>query len=352
MKKKNIIQQVTLLKKIEPRKSWADDARSCLLSQITAQEEPVIIQKASFERSFAGVQDGLVLVERFFVRAFFSRRVGSIVTLSLLVAGTAAASIFSQNSLPGDPLYAVKKTQENVRVAVTSQQDRPSLELEFVDERLRELEQVAYQESSNEKKGEKTKELVQNVSERVARVSNGLSTIKESSKSERIASVTSLITEKTKKYESSLESLGNNKDVSDPVKQEAFVAIEKVQEARTRALEVLVDRKKDIGEQQVGEQFKEQVKDVEKTLADLHARVTIASQDRSESNKALEKSNAASQTLIQAREALDRNDFRLALEHLNQSRELAQEASKALQDSLRKGDANVRVQGENESGLK
>jgi len=353
MKKKDIIHKIELLKKIEPRESWADLARSTLLSQITAQEKPVIISKHVFlERTFASLQDGLVASERLFVRAFFSRRVGSFVALSLLIVGTAAASVFSQNSLPGDPLYAVKKTKENVRVAVAQPQDRPSLELEFADQRILELDRVATQGTSKEEKGEKTKELVQNVSERVERVSDELSQIKKSSKTERIASVTSLITKKTSKYESSLQHLGANKNVSEPVKQEALAALQKVQEARTNALEVLVDRKSDIGEKQVSDQFAEQVKDVEKTLANLHARVTIAVAEKSESKEALEKSNKASQILRDAKEALEHNDFRLALEQLNQSRELAQEASRVLQDSLRKGDADMKVQGENESGLK
>lgn len=51
----------------------------------------------------------------------------------------------SESSLPGEPLYTVKRLAENVQLALTPASERTSLHLEFAEERLEEIEDLGQQ---------------------------------------------------------------------------------------------------------------------------------------------------------------------------------------------------------------
>lgn len=353
MRKSEVLRNIELLREVKPRKEWAAKTRELLLSQIQAQE---VYQKSpvfSFEKAACYIKDGLVQSQQVMVRAFFSRRVGGFVTLGVLLVGTAFASVLSQNSLPGEPLYAVKRTGESVRVAVTSSDEKPHLALELVEERFKELDLVSRAHLSDEEKSQKTSDIVKNVSEGVTDASHNLSVIKLSQESKKVASVASLITEKARKYHTSLQKVDQENGVSSPIHQEVQDALKKVDQAQHKALEVLVDKKDAVGEKAVTEEFNGQVKDIEDTLAHLFQRVTIAASDTPESQAALQKSDEATQKLSQVKESILKKDFKIALTQLNQSKELASQAQAAfVKKNQKEGDTNVHIQSEGQDSEK
>jgi len=50
---------------------------------------------------------------------------------------------FAQNSLPGDPLYSIKKITERAQTVFVAEEDLPRVQLELADKRLEELARVA-----------------------------------------------------------------------------------------------------------------------------------------------------------------------------------------------------------------
>jgi hypothetical protein len=68
------------------------------------------------------------------------------VTVALVLGALAGGNIASANSLPGDPLYSVKRASEQVRVLLTINADsRAALEEELAERRVSEVKQVLKQ---------------------------------------------------------------------------------------------------------------------------------------------------------------------------------------------------------------
>jgi LysM repeat protein len=66
----------------------------------------------------------------------------SLVLIGTLVAGI--TSILAESSLPGDPLYSMKRLTENIRLTLVS--DRDTLETQFDKRRIHEIEQLISQQ--------------------------------------------------------------------------------------------------------------------------------------------------------------------------------------------------------------
>lgn len=71
----------------------------------------------------------------------------AVLALALVGFGVATASA---GSLPGDPLYGVKRTVEQVQLSLTSAEARPALEREFEQRRLAETQAVVAQQREAE----------------------------------------------------------------------------------------------------------------------------------------------------------------------------------------------------------
>ncbi len=165
MQEKELIAKIKGLKQIKPRHNWAVLAKARILGQEPEEETEV-------SRFFKGVH--LILRHKF---AFTS--------LVVLFALTGTFG-FTQNSLPGDFFYPVKKATENAQTALTPTKDQPKRNVEIANKRLDELTRVAQAnasrnlepaitevqasilkvaESLKELGAEKTKEIVKDVKE-------------------------------------------------------------------------------------------------------------------------------------------------------------------------------------------
>jgi hypothetical protein len=75
----------------------------------------------------------------------------AIALLTLIIVGTAAGGSVaaSQEALPGDPLYSIKRVQETARLAVARDElDRATLRARFAERRVRELRQLDAQSAT------------------------------------------------------------------------------------------------------------------------------------------------------------------------------------------------------------
>ena len=122
MTEAEIIRKIKTLKQIKPRKDWVVFAKRQILS-----EEPVIGNRLSF----------LEIFPRFF---FQYKPVFATFVILIVFIGTFA---FAQNSLPGDPLYLLKKISEKSQAVFISETEKPKAQLELVNKRLEELTKIA-----------------------------------------------------------------------------------------------------------------------------------------------------------------------------------------------------------------
>lgn len=111
MTETKLIKQIKELRKIKPRKDWVLLTKTQILG-----EEKRAVLFPFFRPAYAGLFLALLLL------GFFE---------------------FSQGALPGESLYYLKKITERSQIILSSEQERPRLNLELVNKRLEELNQIA-----------------------------------------------------------------------------------------------------------------------------------------------------------------------------------------------------------------
>ena len=117
MAEKELIGKLQELSQIEPRKDWVILTKSRILGQESAGRDRVPISFFSYLKpAFAG------LVAVFILFGLFG---------------------FSQNSLPGDILYSIKKIVEKSQAVFVSEVNKPQASLELANKRLEELTKIA-----------------------------------------------------------------------------------------------------------------------------------------------------------------------------------------------------------------
>jgi hypothetical protein len=119
MKQPSLVSQLKSLREIEPRKEW------------------VVFTK---QRIFAGEPEaakaGLASIFPIFrYKLAFAPIISALILIGIFG--------FTQNTLPGDFLFSVKKMTESAQVAFSSGADKPKTQLKLTNKRLEELSKIA-----------------------------------------------------------------------------------------------------------------------------------------------------------------------------------------------------------------
>jgi len=111
------------LRQIRPRKNWVVLTKKRILGE---------------ERTLPGLfSDSL----RVFQGLFFQYRLALASLVLLFVLGGTFA--FAQKSLPGEPLFVIKKMTEKTRAVFVAENERPKVQLELANKRLEDLAKIA-----------------------------------------------------------------------------------------------------------------------------------------------------------------------------------------------------------------
>lgn len=156
----NLVRKIQLLKEIRPRKDWVLLTKKEILG-----EEPNLREQFST-----------------FLRVSFQFKpvFATLVVLVVLMGSFGLA----QNSLPGDPLYTLKKIREKGQAVFVSEEDLPRHNLEIANKRLEELTEIA-QTNQVKKLASALSEFQSSVSE----AAQNLAKIKEPEKAHEAARV-------------------------------------------------------------------------------------------------------------------------------------------------------------------
>ena len=128
----NLIREIKQLRKVKPRKNWVLSTKT----QILGKEQSFELFPF-FRPAYAGLFVLLILLGLF---------------------------EFSQGALPGESLYYLKKITERGQIILSSEDEKPGINLEFANKRLEELNQIA-QKNEVKKLAPAMEEFRANVSE-------------------------------------------------------------------------------------------------------------------------------------------------------------------------------------------
>lgn len=333
---RKLVRQLKLLQSIKPHREWSERTRDILLSQIKAQGAPQI-SLSPLAGVWAYMGDASAVAYRSTIGVLFARPAALVATLSFFVSGVVTAGILAQNSIPGEPLYTIKKTREQIQVAlISTPDDRTQLELSLMDERLSELRSVAHKTMSDQVRQEAVHELVSSVNENLETVSKNLDTIKLIGEPKKIAKIAAQVNSRAGEYEKVLAG------TTTPTRPDASRALQTIDQSKTRALEVIIDKKESAGisEQEIAGHLEEKIKTTEDRAEKM--KVTMASLTIPQKDLEI-KSKEALRSLDEAKGHLERGDFRNALTKITESQTLFQEVQIRLEDEKPKTDAKEAV---------
>lgn len=331
MARKALVKQLETLQAIKPRTEWKHSAREILLSQISAQGAVQAGRVSVFSGAIAYARGAGSVAYRVTIGQLFERPLVLSGVLSVLVVGVVSVAVASRDSLPGDPLYSLKQTHENIRIAIVAPEDRPVLQLELAQNRLEELNQVSQGSLSTEEKNAKATELAENADRGIATIKDDLERLKKSTPKKAIEIATA-IGKQAGEYETGVTSSNNSLGASSPIAPTLHRVIENLDKAQDQALSVIVEKKDSAGvsEAEVASNVQDAIDSLEARLA----RIEKVSAAGLKKDGALSgKSNEAKKNLKGARDLVDRRDFKVALDKISLSRGMITSLEKDIRQS-------------------
>ena len=332
-----LVRQLKNLQNIKPSKTWQNHTRSILLSQIEGQgvseQRPAAIWGAwVYTREVANT--AYQLTGGWLTARAYEHPGAVVFAVLAIMFGGSAAHFASKDSLPGDALYSVKRTSEQISMAFTPAQDQAAAQINLADKRLSELQGVSQQSISAQDKAQKIQSLINEVGGTLDGVKDNLNNLQKNSDPKQAAKLAALVGEKVKSYDATLDKASVNADPA-TIKTVAD-AKTSVDQAGDVALQVMID-KKDAGsvtDAQIADQIDMRLASTEKYLSSLEAKVKAAATKdatvSSHEDAAAQATQEARQSLDAAKESATRKDFKLALNKIQASKDLFARATKEL----------------------
>lgn len=310
--------QLESLQSIKPRTEWKDRTREILLAQISAQSTAQEHKAPALGLTFAYTRGMLTTCYRQTIEQLFARPLALSGVLSLAVVAAVSVVVASENSVPGDPLYTVKRTGEQVRVAFVSPQDRPVLQLDLADKRLLELSALSArslsEDLSEEEKQEQAAQLSAEADQSIATAQKEFLRLTKETPEKAVQVATELKERATKSQEQA-----ENAALPE--------VLARLDETKSAALAIIVKEKNaaNVSDQEMSTHLEEAISELEVRLARLQSVHAAGFQGDN-----VEKAEKVSATLTEARASLAHNDFTVALVGINRTREIIVEGERSL----------------------
>lgn len=219
-----IVKQLKNLRKVKPSTSWLESQRSFLISEISKTDSPIADVPQERKRIFAFP---VFNISRFFKPVFALAMVLIVFVSSLGTIGIISAA---QNSLPGDPLYALKTAFEQTQMSLaSSDESRVVLSIKFASQRIDEFAQI----TNNPEKKSDIEKTVQNLTDQLVAAQENMDKLKEKN-SEKAVEVAKLVSDQIDGYKQNLIKAGDQlaylMPEEKPKLDQAFIEVNKLQE--------------------------------------------------------------------------------------------------------------------------
>ncbi len=236
-----VLRQLKDLRNVKPRAEWVKNTRSVLLSQIRSQ---AVVKEIKNDVRYL---DLFKVVFGYKILAPIVRPVGiTILAIIFVLTGGVLGVRAAKESAPGDVLYSVKLTSENLQVSLAgSAEAKTKLYLSFAEERMKEIEQT--KAGANGSRAKNIASAAANLKEKIQKVNEQLDAVKNNNpeKAVELAKVVNIKVEEIgAKLREAEKNMGNE---SGNGLNEAAVA---ARDAGVKAVEVIIE-KQSVGEVKV-----------------------------------------------------------------------------------------------------
>lgn len=326
---RKLVRQLKTLQSIKPAKQWSESTREILLSQIKAQEAPRV-HAAAFSGTWAYVSGGASVAFHTIVSALFAHPTVLAAALTVFVAGSTSAVYVAEKSVPGEPLYAIKHTKEQINLALVTDPDaRAQLELDFVDNRLSELQEVNGRTTPAEEKNAAVAGLADTMARDLASVSRKLDSIKKGGEPHKVTKLANAITSSTDRYGKALAAA--TPSLTDTAVSKA---IDTIDDAHNKALGVIIEKKDSAGisDEIVAAQIKSTIDAQTGKIEKI--KVAMAALKETETKEMTASTQAAQKKLDEAKTYLEKKDYRVALERVSETSQLVQGVNQKIDTSI------------------
>ncbi len=264
-----LIEQIKLLRKIEPQKDWVVFCRSNLAMRIQIERKNDLLNRdysilhraSSF---FKTSSRSLVLVRITQALSF---------TLILLTVTASFTAWAATKSMPGSPLYRMKIAIEEIHLMAVSQEGRNKLQTEMADRRLEELRTVLNSSGSVQAKKDGVAEVAGQLQQQLLSEKDKLPLTKNNNNEAKSISAAKNIVDRANQVKKAIveakESLPADMmaNVGEKLTEVADVA----DKTSLQALEIMVNKNDDTDsyKEQILAKFDEIIKDNETAIATI-----------------------------------------------------------------------------------
>ncbi len=324
---RKLIKQIKTLRSIKPARAWNESTRDILLSQIRAQEvsaqptrvlsRPWVVLSGSISAAFHALAGGL-----------FAHPTALAATVTMFLAGSTSAVFVAEQSIPGEPLYPVKLTKEQVAIALATDPDsRTKIELGLVAVRLNELSEVANRPAEDENRDRQVEQIAQTVADNLSNVTKKLDSIKKIGEPHKVAKLATSVAQATEEYEKTIAGLENS-SANDKLGR----VIETIDRTNTKALEVIVEKKDSAGisEESITKDISQKIEKAAQKLEKI--KVTMAASATAKSDAKLAGNAREAESLLEAaKDSMAKKDYKTALASISQTADLMAGVAEKLQ---------------------
>jgi len=350
----SIISKLNILKSIEPEKSWVVETRKKVLSETPVLNWKVTEIKSKQESNAAdkffsrrdgdlsrlGKCDELRRDERrdkspslrHVYAALFSKRLAvSAFALVFLVSGGAFTVEASKSSLPGDPLYIVKITAEDVTLAVAPEDKKAEVEIRQVEKRREELGKIS-KNHSDPKQGEKVKMLLGEIEVKTNNSKEYLTKIKDDGVKAKIAKVINIQTEKC--AEALAETSANLSDVvKDEVSEKLASVIESNEKVNFDSLATMVELMTVEDQEEITAIVKEKVEEkINKEESETEENITENEEDAG-TGENFDESDSTDQAVIETETETETEESTDSIDNKENGAEESEETDVTMEDT-------------------
>lgn len=287
---KTILKEFEELRSIRSNDSWKQETKQQLLSELD-------FSGSKKTNSFFSL---VTLYFQESVKRLSLKPVGALILIAGVIIGPGIATVSAaRSSLPGDTLYPLKRSLENVELSFAfSEKKRAEIEITQVANRLAELNRITQEQVPSPERKQKLVLAVEEVKKGTETVKKRLESNKQeknSDKAEEAIEIAKIIEEKTASYKEDLKT--SVKQLSDEVAEDADdiqLALSAVQEVAIDALNIIAEDHEEGGENITKEDLKESVEEqlttIKEQIAVLNGQEEPASTEEASEDETTDES--------------------------------------------------------------
>ena len=317
----DIFSKLDNLKSIEPSESWVVDTKKRVLS-----EAPVFGRKNVLENNIDKESSLGFNIQNLFQNLTFKKVAVPAFSLVFVLSIGVFTLGASKSSLPGEFLYSIKMINEDMALAIASDDKKATIEMEQVDKRREELGKIS-KNHSDPKQGEKVEMLLGEIETGMGSAGERLIEIKDIEVRTRVAKVINVKTDKCAEFLTEMK-----ENLSDVVKNEVSEKLASTVESNKKlnfdSLTVMVGVTED-DKDEILEKINNEINQIESEVKVLEIEFVLSDYQTVLLNEAKEE-------IEKAKQSLEDNNLLDAVENVAVVQKIVVELKNSIEEDTKK----------------